>query len=62
MPPGAKGIKPVKIVMVIGDPIPAPAGPDGGRPSRRQVRETTEELQARIQALFDDAQRRAGRA
>ncbi|MCO8128227.1 1-acyl-sn-glycerol-3-phosphate acyltransferase [Acidimicrobiia bacterium EGI L10123] len=61
MPPGAKWIKPVKVVLVIGDPIPAPAGEDGKRPSRRQVRETTELLQTRIQALFDDAQRRVGR-
>lgn len=61
MPPGAKWIKPVKVVLVIGDPVPAPVGPDGKRPSRRQVRETTEVLQSRIQALFDDAQRRVGR-
>ena len=61
MPPGARWIKPVKIVMVIGDPIPAPVGEDGKRPSRRQVRETTELLQTRIQVLFDDAQGRVGR-
>ena len=61
MPPGAKWIKPVKVVLVIGDPIPAPVGEDGKRPSRRQVRETTALLQTRIQALFDDAQRRVGR-
>lgn len=61
MPPGAKWIKPVKVVLVIGEPIPAPVGPDGKRPSRRQVRETTEVLRARLQVLFDDAQRRVGR-
>lgn len=61
MPPGAKWIKPVKVVLVIGAPIPAPAGEDGKRPSRRQVRETTEALQTSLQALFDDAQRRVGR-
>jgi len=61
MPPGSKGIKPVKVTLVVGDPIPAPVGEDGGRPSRRQVRETTDALQVAVQALFDDAQRRAGR-
>jgi len=61
MPPGARWIKPVKVVLVIGDPIPAPVGEDGKRPSRRQVKETTAVLQASIQALFDDAQRRVGR-
>ena len=39
----------------------APVGPDGKRPSRRQVRETTAVLQERIQALFDEAQERVGR-
>jgi 1-acyl-sn-glycerol-3-phosphate acyltransferase len=61
MPPGAKWIKPVKVVIVIGEPISAPVGEDGKRPSRRQVRETTAALQSEVQRLFDDAQRRAGR-
>ncbi len=61
MPPGAKWIKPVKVVVVIGDPIPAPTGVEGRRPSRRQVKETTEALRVAIQALFDDAQARVGR-
>lgn len=61
MPPGSRWIKPVKVVLVVGDPIPAPVGEDGRRPSRRLVRETTDELQARLQVLFDDAQQRAGR-
>ncbi len=61
MPPGARWIKPVKVVLVIGDPIPAPAGEDGKRPSRRQLRATTDALQVAVQELFDDAQRRVGR-
>lgn len=61
MPRGAKGIRPVKVVVVLGEPIPAPVAADGGRPSRRQVRETTEALRSVVQSLFDDAQRRAGR-
>jgi len=61
MPRGAKGIRPVKIVVVLGEPLPAPGAEDGGRPSRRAVREATAELHGRLQVLFDDAQRRAGR-
>ena len=61
MPTGSKILKPVKLSMVIGEPIPAPVGAEGKRPSRRQVHETTEELRGRIQILFDDAQRRIGR-
>ena len=61
MPRGSKGIRPVKVTVVIGEPMPAPVGDDGKRPSRKQVRATTEELRARVQSLFDDAQRRAGR-
>lgn len=62
MPPGAKWIKPVKVVLVIGDPIPAPVGENGKRPGRRAIKETTDTLQASLQELFDDAQQRAGRA
>ena len=61
MPRGAKGIHRVKVVVVVGEPMPAPVGEDGKRPSRKQVRATTEELRSRVQLLFDDAQRRAGR-
>ena len=61
MPRGSKGIRPVKVTVVIGEPMPAPVGDDGKRPSRKQVRSTTEELRGRVQVLFDDAQRRAGR-
>ena len=60
MPRGSKGIRPVKIVVVLGEPLVAPAGEQGGRPSRRAVRETTERLRHVVQDLFDDAQRRAG--
>jgi len=60
MPKGAKGIRPVKVVVVLGEPLAAPAGEQGARPSRRAVRETTERLRQVVQELFDDAQRRAG--
>lgn len=62
MPRGSKGIRPVKIVVVLGEPLAAPAGEQGARPSRRAVRETTERLRHVVQDLFDEAQRRAGRS
>lgn len=61
MPVGSSWLKPVKVVVVIGEPIPAPTGEDGKRPTRRAVSTTTDVLRERLQVLFDDAQRRAGR-
>ena len=61
MPRGSKGIRPVKVTVVIGEPMSVPSGEDGKRPSRKQIRSATEELHGRVQVLFDDAQRRAGR-
>jgi 1-acyl-sn-glycerol-3-phosphate acyltransferase len=60
MPHGQRWLKPVKLVIVIGEPIPAPCGEDGGRPNRRQVREHTTLLRNRVQELFDEAQVLAG--
>lgn len=60
MPTGAKRLRPAKVVLVIGAPIPAPTGEDGKRPSRRAVAETTRLLEERLQVLFDDAQARTG--
>ncbi len=61
MPKGAKVLRPSKLVLVIGDPIPAPERTDRGRVPRSAVGELTERLQHEIQILFDDAQVRAGR-
>lgn len=58
---GSKLLKPVKVALVIGEPIPAPVGNNGGRASRRAVAATTEELQKRLQALFDEAQELVGK-
>lgn len=60
MPPGSKLIRPGRVTLLIGDPIPAPVGESGRRPSRRQIHETTEELRRVLQDLFDEAQRRVG--
>lgn len=60
MPKGARFIKPVKVVLVVGAPL-RPAEPAAGaRAPRRAVRELTESLRAELQRLFDEAQIRAG--
>jgi 1-acyl-sn-glycerol-3-phosphate acyltransferase len=60
MPIGARMIRPRRVAVVVGDPIEAPATGDSGRVPRRQVREMTTRLQAEVQRLYDEAQRRAG--
>jgi 1-acyl-sn-glycerol-3-phosphate acyltransferase len=57
LPRGAKLPSPVKVHMVVGKPIvpPGPGG-HGGRVHRHEVKELTEELRHRLQALFDRAQ------
>jgi 1-acyl-sn-glycerol-3-phosphate acyltransferase len=60
MPVGSKLIKPHKIVLVVGEPLVPPAGDGSGRVRRRVVRELTEQLQARVQTLYDEARRLAG--
>jgi 1-acyl-sn-glycerol-3-phosphate acyltransferase len=60
MPKGKKFIRPVKMVVVIGEPITPPPKKESGRVSRNGVREMTATLGERIQDLFDEAQLRAG--
>ena len=60
MAKGRKFIRPVKMVVVIGEPIAPPPKKESGRVSRNGVREMTAELRARIQDLFDEAQLLAG--
>ena len=60
MPKGAKLPKPTKLVLVVGDPIPAPERTDAGRVPRSAVGELTARLHAELQDLFDEAQERAG--
>ena len=56
---GAKVIRPVKVVVVVGEPMEAPRT-DGAKARRAAIRSQTAELKIRVQTLFDDAQRRAG--
>lgn len=61
MPKGAKMLNRSKLVLVIGDPIPAPPKTESGRMPRSAVGALTQQLHGVLQDLFDDAQRRAGR-
>lgn len=61
MPKGAKLLKPSKLVLVVGDPIPAPELTERGRVPRSAVGQLTARLHDELQALFDDAMTRAGR-
>lgn len=60
LPKGAKLPKRSKLVLVIGDPIPAPGKTDSGRMPRSAVAALTKDLDRVLQELFDDAQARAG--
>ena len=59
MPGGAILIRPVRVVMVGGEPIWPPEV--DGRIPRRMVDELTERLRVGLQGCFDEAQRLAGR-
>lgn len=61
MTKGSKMIRPVKITIVIGEPLHPDATTDGGRVPRRAIRELSGRLGIAIQELFDEAQLRAGR-
>lgn len=60
MPIGRKVILPKKLVFVIGEPIPPPEQSESGRVPRRVVKEHTEIVMNRVQAVFDEAMERVG--
>jgi 1-acyl-sn-glycerol-3-phosphate acyltransferase len=60
LPKGARLARPRKVVMVIGEPILPPERGPGERVKRSEVKRVTEQLSASLQALFDEAQVRAG--
>lgn len=59
MPKGARLIRPTKVVVVVGEPLVASAA-EGAKARRAALRTQTATLHERLQALFDEAQRRAG--
>ena len=59
MPGGSMLIRPIRVVMVVGEPIRPPEV--DGRIPRRMVDELTERLRVGLQGCFDEAQRLAGR-
>ena len=70
LPKGTRFPRPVKIHLVVGEPLSVKAASDrssgtgsgrrGDRLSRRELHETTERLRAELQTLFDRAQDRVG--
>jgi 1-acyl-sn-glycerol-3-phosphate acyltransferase len=62
MPKGSKMVRPVKVHVVVGPPLAAPARSERGRVPRHQVHEVTEQLRSELQSLYDVAQGRAGAA
>ncbi len=62
MPKGSRVIRPVKIVAVVGPPIPPPDRSESGRLPRRAIGELSERLHTELQDLFDESLRRAGRS
>ena len=59
MPKGSKTIRPVRVHIVVGEPLyPAAPGPSGRAP-RSSVHQLTEQLAERLQELFDRAEGRS---
>jgi 1-acyl-sn-glycerol-3-phosphate acyltransferase len=58
---GSKMVHPVKMTVVIGEPLYPPPKPERGRVSRKAVRQLTLDLVDQIQELYDTAQNMAGR-
>lgn len=61
MSKGAKLLRPSKLVLIVGDPMPPPARTEQGRMPRSAVSALTQRLHGELQELFDEAQRLAGR-
>ena len=59
MPKGSRFVRPVKVHIVVGPPIPAPERSARGRVPRSQVHAVTEQLNAELQRLYDDAEKQA---
>ena len=62
MPKGSKFVRPVKVHVVVGTPIPAPERSAKGRVPRHQVHDATEQLRVELQRVYDEARGRAAPA
>jgi 1-acyl-sn-glycerol-3-phosphate acyltransferase len=60
MPKGAKMLHRSRLVLVVGDPLPALESSETGRVPRSAIAARTQHLHDELQALFDEAQRQAG--
>ena len=60
MPKGSKVLRPVKVHVIVGEPLVPVTGEGTTRASRRAVREVTDRLRADLQRLFDEARVKAG--
>jgi 1-acyl-sn-glycerol-3-phosphate acyltransferase len=55
MPKGSTIPKPIRIRVVVGEPIPPPERNESGRLPRSRIHRTTEDLRAAIQAVYDES-------
>jgi 1-acyl-sn-glycerol-3-phosphate acyltransferase len=60
MPKGTRIPKPLKVDVVVGEPVPAPEKGESGRVPRRRIHATTEQLTEAIQTAYDEARIRSG--
>jgi 1-acyl-sn-glycerol-3-phosphate acyltransferase len=56
MPKGAKVPRPVKVTLLVGDPIAPPERSGAGRVPRHKVHEVTEQLKTELQRLYDQSE------
>lgn len=59
-PIGGRFIRPSKVALVVGEPMYPPVPEDGKRVKRSAMKAYNDELHARLQELFDQAQLKAG--
>lgn len=59
-PKGGRFIRPTKVALVVGEPLVPPVPEDGKRVKRSAMKAYNEQLHARLQELFDEAQELAG--
>ncbi|MEM9135348.1 MAG: lysophospholipid acyltransferase family protein [Actinomycetota bacterium] len=56
LPEGGRRLRRSRVVITVGEPLPAPTGPDGKRASRKEIGALTERLAVDLQQLQHDAE------